>query len=79
MQPSHEDIIKWQDIAKRRNAILPMQFQFITKKDIFITCGNCETSFTRPLIVGQNDPVYVCEKSSKRNYIPIDWNVHRKR
>ena len=78
MQPSQEEIKQWQDIAKRRNAILPVQFQLVTKKDILIICGNCRSNFTRPLIVGQNDPVYVCPQCSNRNYIPIDWNITRR-
>ena len=77
MQPTEQDIKKWQEIAKRRNAILPMQFQLLGKKDISIICGKCQTSFTRPLITGQNDPVYVCTACNSRNYIPIDWNVTR--
>ena len=78
MQPTEEDIKKWQDIAKRRNAILPMEFEFVTKKDVSIVCGNCRSSFVRPLVIGQNDPVYVCPSCSKRNYLPIDWNVYRR-
>ena len=78
MQPTEEDIKKWDEIAKRRNSILPWQFEFVSKRDISVICGNCKDSFIRPLIVGQNDPIYVCPKCSKRNYIPIDWNVHRK-
>lgn len=58
MQPSEEDIKHWQEIARKRNAILPYQF-------------------IRPLIVGQNDPVYVCPSCQSRNYIPIDWNTIR--
>ena len=78
MQPSQEDIKRWQQIAQRRNAILPVQFQFINKKEISIACGECGNSFIRPLIVGQNDPIYVCASCSKRNYIPIDWNITRR-
>ena len=78
MKPTEEDIRKWHEIAQRRSAILPIQFEFISKRDISVICGSCENSFIRPLITGQNDPVYVCPKCSKRNYIPIDWNVQRK-
>ena len=77
MQPTEEDINRWTEIAKRRNAILPNQFQFISKKEISIICGNCRSSFMRPLIVGQNDPIYVCPNCNSRNYIPIDWNIIR--
>ena len=34
MQPTEEDIKKWEEIAKRRSAVLPWQFEFISKKDI---------------------------------------------
>lgn len=80
MEPTKEDLKRWQEIAKRRNSILPVQFQFLSKKDISITCGNnsCGSSFVRPLILGQNDPTYVCPNCQRRNYIPIDWNVTRK-
>ena len=78
MQPTEEDMKRWQEIAKRRNAILPVQFQFVSKKDISVICGKCNTSFMRPLIIGQNDPIYVCPKCSSRNYIPIDWNIIRR-
>ena len=78
MQPTEEEIRKWEEIAHRRSAILPMQFEFISKRDISVICGNCKNSFIRPLITGHNDPVYVCPKCSKRNYVPIDWNVRRK-
>ncbi len=77
MQPDAEDINRWNDIAKRRNAILPYQFQLMSKKDIVIICGNCKNSFMRPLISGQNDPIYVCPGCNSRNYIPIDWNTIR--
>ncbi len=78
MQPTPEDIKKWQEIAKRRGAILPFQFQFVSKKELTIVCGSCKSSFTRPLIVGQNDPVYVCPSCQNRNYVPIDWNIIRR-
>lgn len=78
MQPTNEDIKRWQEIAKRRNAILPSEFQIISKKDIAVSCGKCNNSFSRPLITGHNDPIYVCPKCSNRNYIPIDWNVMRR-
>lgn len=78
MQPSEEDLKKWHDIATRRDAVLPLQFQFISRKHISIICGNCRSSFIRPLIAGQNDPIYVCPDCSIRNYIPIDWNVIRR-
>ena len=78
MQPTPEEIKKWQEIAKRRNAILPRQFQFITKKEILVICGSCSSQFTRPLIIGHNDPVYVCPDCQNRNYIPIDWNITRR-
>lgn len=78
MEPTEEDIRQWEEIAQRRSAILPVQFEFISKRDISVICGNCKSSFIRPLISGQNDPVYVCPKCSKRNYIPIDWNIPRK-
>lgn len=79
MQPTEEEIKKWQDIAKKRNAILPIQFQFLSRKEISITCGNCQSGFTRPMIVGEQDPIYVCPSCSKRNYIPINWNVIRRK
>lgn len=75
MEPTKEDIQKWQEIAKRRNAILPFQFQFLSKKEINIVCGKCNAPFTRPLILGQNDVVYVCPVCKSRNYIPVDWNI----
>ena len=78
MQPTPEEIKKWQDIAKRRNAILPRQFQFVTKKEISVICGSCTSSFVRPLIIGHNDPIYVCPNCQNRNYIPIDWNITRR-
>lgn len=74
MQPTEEDIKKWDEIAKRRNAILPWQFEIISRKDILVICGSCKTSFTRPIISGRSDPIYVCPQCSKRNYIPIDWS-----
>ena len=77
MQPSEEDLKHWQEIAKRRNAIMPLQFKLLTKKDISVTCGKCNSSFMRPIIVGQNDPIYVCPSCQSRNYIPIDWNTIR--
>ena len=78
MKPTEEDIKRWQQIAQRRSAILPAQFQVINKKEISIICGGCGIPFVRPLIIGQNDPVYVCTSCTKRNYVPIDWNVMRK-
>ena len=78
MQPTNEDIQHWQQVAKRRNAILPGSFQFLPKKDVQVVCGNCGSSFIRPLIVGHNDPIYVCPKCQNRNYVPIDWNVTRR-
>lgn len=78
MQPTEEEIKKWQEIAKRRNAILPSVFQILSKKEISIACGKCQTNFTRPLIVGEQDPIYVCPNCSCRNYIPINWNVVRR-
>lgn len=78
MQPSKEELKKWHDIATRRDAILPFQFQLMSRKYISITCGNCQSTFTRPLIQGQNDPIYVCPGCSIRNYIPIDWDVVRR-
>ena len=79
MQPTEEELRKWQQIAERRNAILPMRFTLLSKKEISIDCGNCTEEFTRPLIVGQNDPIYVCPSCNSRNYVPIDWNVTRRR
>ena len=78
MQPTPGDIKKWQEIAKRRSAILPLQFQFVSKKEISIICGKCNSSFVRPMIVGQNDPIYVCQNCNSRNYVPIDWNILRR-
>ncbi len=78
MKPHEEDVKRWQEIAKRRNAILPIQFKLVGKKEVIVTCGNCGSSFTRPLITGQNDPIYVCPQCQKRNYVPIDWNVTRR-
>ena len=77
MQPTEDDLKRWQEIAQRRNAILPAQFEFLSKKDISLKCGNCKSFFTRPMIVGQNDPVFVCPSCQSRNYIPIDWNLIR--
>lgn len=77
MQPSEEDLKRWKEIAGRRNAILPREFKILTKKDISVACGNCNVPFMRPLIAGQNDPVYVCPHCTKRNYIPVDWYVIR--
>jgi len=77
MQAEDEDIKRWRQIAQRRNAILPYQFQFLSKKEIYITCGSCKCSFTRALIAGQHDPAYVCPNCQNRNYIPIEWNVKR--
>ena len=79
MNTSNEDISRWSEIAKRRNAILPLKFQVLNKKEVLIECGRCYTSFQRPLIIAQNDPVFVCPSCSERNYIPIDWNVIRVR
>ncbi|MBI1857691.1 MAG: hypothetical protein HYR97_01025 [Candidatus Melainabacteria bacterium] len=79
MQPSQDDIKKWNEIAKRRNAILPFQFQLIGRQEVIVICGKCKTSFTRPLIIAQNDPIYVCPNCLERNYIPIDWSVIRTR
>ncbi len=78
MEATPEDIKKWQEIAKRRSAILPRQFQFVTKKEISVICGSCSCQFTRPLITGQNEPIYVCPDCQNRNYIPIDWNIIRR-
>ena len=78
MQPSNEDILHWQEIAKRRKAILPKSFQFLSKKEVMVTCGKCTGQFRRPLIVGEVDPVYICPECCERNYLPIDWNVVRK-
>lgn len=78
MQPSQEDFKKWEAIAQRRSAILPFQFELIGRKEIIIICGKCKASFVRPLIIAQNDPIYVCPECLQRNYIPIDWNVIRK-
>ena len=78
MQPSEEDLMRWRDIAAKRDAVLPLQFEFVSRKFIAIVCGNCQAPFTRPLIAGQNDPIYVCPGCSIRNYIPIDWNVIRR-
>ena len=78
MQAGEEDIKRWQEIARRRNAILPLSFQFISRKEILIICGNCQTSFNRPLIIGQFDPVFICPHCENRNYVPIDWNVTRR-
>ena len=77
MKPTEEDIKRWSDIAKKRNAILPFEFKLLSKKDIAVVCGSCRTSFMRPLIIGQGDPVYVCPNCQNRNYIPIDWNIIR--
>lgn len=79
MAPTEDDIRSWNEIAKRRNAILPYNFQVLSKKEASITCGNCQSSFRRPLITAQNDPIYVCPSCAKRNYLPIDWNVVRVR
>ncbi len=78
MVADDKDIKRWGEIAKRRNAILPLRFQII-KKDVAIVCGKCQSNFVRPLIIAQNDPVFVCPSCSARNYIPIDWNVIRVR
>lgn len=79
MHPTEDDIKNWNEIAKRRNAILPSNFQILSKKEVSITCSNCQSSFRRPLIIAQNDPIYVCPSCAKRNYVPIDWNVIRVR
>lgn len=78
MKPTEEDIKKWQEIANRRNAILPLGFEFIGRKEIVVLCGKCGVSFRRPLIAGERDPIYVCPECNSRNYIPIDWNVIRR-
>lgn len=77
MQPLEEDIKRWQEIAQRRNAILPFEFRFVSRKEVRVTCGKCTSSFIRPLIVGQSDPIYVCPNCQSRNYVPIDWNIIR--
>ena len=77
--PSEEEIKQWDEIAQRRNAILPFQFQLIQNKEVVIICGNCKTPYQRPLIIAQNDPVFVCPGCQMRNYVPIDWNVIRRR
>ena len=78
MNPSQEEIKQWQEIAKRRKAILPQEFRIITSKEVGIICGHCSEYFIRPLIVAQNDPIYVCPKCQNRNYVPIDWNVTKR-
>lgn len=78
MQADPEDIKKWQAIANRRQAILPTEFKFVSKNEIAIYCGGCLNGFVRPLIVGQNDPVIICPKCQKRNYVPIDWNITKR-
>ena len=75
MQPSPEEIRYWQSIATKRKAILPFEFQYISKKEITIICGMCKSVFTRPLILGQTDVIYVCPGCKSRNYIPIEWDV----
>lgn len=79
MSTSEDDIRRWNEIAKKRNAILPIKFQILSNKEIIIVCGKCQSAFRRPLIVAQNDPIFVCPSCQIRNYIPIDWNVIRKR
>lgn len=79
MNPTNDDIEQWQQIANRRNAILPYQFSFRGRKEVIIICGSCQENFVRPLIVAQNDPIYVCPRCQNRNYVPVDWNVIRRK
>lgn len=77
--PSPEDIEHWKQLAERRNAILPYQFEVLPSKEASIYCGECRTHYVRPMIVAENNPVFVCPSCQARNYIPIDWNVIRRR
>lgn len=74
IDPSPEELIEWLQNAQRRNAILPSRFE-IQKRYATIACGNpnCGEVFTRKMLPGRNDPVYVCPGCNARIYIPVEW------
>lgn len=72
MRPSNEELQEWTRNAARRNAILPSSID-VRGRDITIICGNCETTYTRKLLPGRNDPVFPCPNCKARNYTPIEW------
>jgi hypothetical protein len=74
VDPSPEELMEWAANAQRRNAILPYRFQ-IKGRYTTITCGNnnCYEVFTRKILPGRNDPVYVCPRCNLRIYLPVEW------
>ncbi len=74
MQPSPEEIQEWQEAAAKRNSILPYSMN-IKGRYVDIICGNdnCSAEFTRKMLPGRNEPVFVCPGCNIRNYVPIEW------
>jgi|LakMenEpi03Aug12_release.lakeMendotaPanAssembly.Ray.scaffolds.fasta_scaffold2616078_1 hypothetical protein len=74
VDPSPEELLEWATNAQRRNAILPYRFQ-IQGRYTTINCGNsnCNEVFTRKILPGRNDPVYVCPGCNLRIYLPVEW------
>ncbi len=72
--PSPEELAQWLETARQRNAILPNRIE-MRGRYIHITCSipECHERFSRKLLPGRNDPVYVCPRCRSRIYIPVEW------
>lgn len=72
--PSPEELVEWLATARERNAILPNRIE-INGRYVHITCSvaECHERFSRKLLPGRNDPVYVCPRCKSRIYIPVEW------
>jgi hypothetical protein len=74
--PSSEKIAEWRLRASKKNAIVPEYFEVYTNK-VDLVCGKCKHSYTRPLVFGIDEPVFVCPNynCNTRNWVPVTFKT----
>ncbi|RME60376.1 MAG: hypothetical protein D6780_03495 [Candidatus Dadabacteria bacterium] len=67
---------EWEERARRKNSIVPSYFEISPEKAI-IVCGNCGKKFSRNLVFGVNEPVFVCPTKgcNARNWLPVTYKT----
>jgi len=72
--PSPQKKKEWQERAALKGAIVPEYFEVFSDK-VELQCGGCKHQYRRVLILGRNDPTFVCPNCRAKNWVPIRFDL----
>jgi len=74
---SPEKMAEWREKASKKEAIVPFNFE-VSPYKASIVCGECRREFSRNLIFGLDEPVFVCPDCRARNWVPVRYKIRNR-